>query len=658
MFKPTLKAIEPLLSGENALDIAAHIHDLDRWSSFDRHREASRYCCEKMKQYGLEAELFPIPADGESIFGDFVMPRAWDAKEGTLTLLGNDERGEVELCRYTHEPCSLVVHSKATPPGGTTAEIVLMDGGSKAEDYNNVDVAGKVIFTRLSPREVKVEAIKHEAVGIISDELPEYPMRPPMELPDTVAWVRFMSDHSGGGWGMRKGDSECWGFMLSPRQGHWLREIIAREGTVRVHAEVDAGLYDGTLEVVTGWIPGETDEHVIFNGYLHEYGAIDNASGAGLSIEILRTLRQLIDAGKLPQPKRGIRMIFSYECMGTMAAVVQRPDIFGENAVAGLTMDCVGGRESLNHAPLDIWSNPYAAGCYTDVLLAGIMQHLSDHDTVLVNWRRKPFGGADNIIADPTIGVPCPALIECPYTHYHASSDTPDKLDPKRLAWIGKAAATYAYFIANAGEAEAHWLAEQVFSEAQYAFVEQANEFVSALYADPKPRGPVKAANLWRRLSYQHARYGLAIDSVLRLVAKGKDSLARDLEAFKQELTKAAEAAFRHGAQIAGVPARKPPPSRSKYKQQAARLVPERLIIGPARETRIPLADREEWHAICERVGVTGNVAMYGEFWADGHRTIAEIEELVAGETGEAGCKLLDFFRGYEKYGYVKLHEA
>ncbi len=535
MFKPTLKTIEPLLSGENALDIVAHIHDLDRWSSFDRHREASRYCYEKMKQYGLEAELFPIPADGESVFGDFVMPRAWDAKEATLTLLGNEERGEIELCRYTHEPCSLVVHSKATPPGGTTAEIVMMDGGSQAQDYKKVDVAGKVIFTRLSPREVKVEAIKHGAVGIISDELPEYPMRPAMELPDTLAWVRFMSDHSGGGWGMRKGDSECWGFMLSPRQGHWLRELIAGEGTVRVHAEVDARLYDGTLEVVTGWIPGETDEYVIFNGHLHEYGAIDNASGTGLSIEILRTLRQLLDAAKLPRPKRGIRMVFSYECMGTMAAVVQRPDIF-DSAVAALTMDCVGGRESLNHAPLDIWSDPHAAGCYTDILLAGIMQHLSDHDSVLVNWRRKPFGGADNIIADPTIGVPCPALIECPYTHYHSSTDTPDKIDPDKLAWAGKAAATYACFIANAGEAEARWLAEQVFSRAQHEMVDRANDFVSEACAKQHDESSPSAADLWRQLRYVQLRYAVALDGLKRLVSEGEQAFAQHLTHRNEEL--------------------------------------------------------------------------------------------------------------------------
>ena len=655
MFRKMLRTISPCISGQNALDIASHIHDLDRWSSFDRHREASRYCYEKMKQYGLEAELFPIPADGETVFGDFVMPRAWDAKQATLTLLGNGGRDEIELCRYTDEPCSLAVHSKATPPGGVTAEVVLMDGGTDAGDYRGLDVAGKVIFTEQSARAIKPEAIKHGAIGIISDFLPEYPMRPPMELPDTVAWERLMSDHTHGGWGMRKGDTECWAFMLSPRQGHWLRRVIAGEGSVRVHARVDAGLYDGTIDIVTGWIPGETDEHVVFNGHLHEYGAIDNASGAALSIEVLRALRELINAGKLPPPKRGIRMVFSYECMGTMAAVIMRPDLYMDNAVAGLTLDSIGGREAINRAPLDIWHNPPAAGCYTDVLLARILRRLNDGDDLAVNWRDKPFGGADNIVADPTIGVPCPALIEFPYTDYHSSTDTPDKLDPDRLGWIGRAAATYACFIANAAQSEVLWLAQQVFTHAQHDIASEANEFVSGFYAEPDARDALRPADLWRRLTYQQARYAVALDGLCRLAPRD-EAVAAHLQKLEQQLAASAHSTFRGAAEAVGLPARKARTSRSNYKQQASRLVPERLVIGPTRSSRIPIAERDDWLAMCQRAGVTGNIASSAEFWAGGKRTIAEIEDLVAGETGTQGIKLLDFFKGYEKYGYVRLH--
>jgi aminopeptidase YwaD len=656
MFKHILQTLGPRVSGANTLDLIAHIQDLDRWSSFDRHREASRYCHQRMQEYGLHAELFPIAADGATIHGDFVMPRAWDATEATLTVLGRGSRGEVTLCRYTHEPCSLVVHSKATPPGGVTAEVVVMDGGSRAEDYRAVDVRDKIIFTRESPRAVKLEAVQQGALGVISDEMPEIGTRPPLSLPDGLAWTRFMSDHDHGGWGMRQGDTECWGFMLTPRQGEWLRALIAREGAVQMHAEVDAGLYDGTLEVVTGWIPGETDEQVIMNGHLHEFGAIDNASGAGVAIEVLRVLRELIAAGKLARPKRGIRLVFTYECMGTMAVVATRPDVIGPRTVAGLTLDCVGGRESLSGAPLDIWRNPEAAASYTDVLLAGIMRHLSETDPLLVNWRQRGFGAADNLIADPSIGVPCPALIECPYTHYHCSTDTPDKLDPAKLAWVGRAAATYAYFLAQAGEPEARWLAQQVQREAQHTMSDEAGKFVSSALAGGETK-PTRAADLWRRLDYQRVRYDLALDSVRRLAGDEAEELAGQLVVQKGHLGELAHTLFRQATATLGMPARRPAAPRGEYHEAVSRLVPRRLVLGPWQGSRVPLDERPQWREANREAGVTGQVATDAEMWADGQRSIAEIEALVAAGTGGQPVRLLDFFERYAKCGYVQLRQ-
>ncbi|MBS7628273.1 hypothetical protein KEJ36_05695, partial [Candidatus Bathyarchaeota archaeon] len=83
--------------------------------------------------------------------------------------------------------------------------------------------------------------------------------------------------------------------------------------------------------------------------------------------------------------------------------------------------------------------NPHAQSSYTDTLLRLILEHSTMMDKMLVNWREVPFMKADNMIADPSIGIPCPLLIEYPYTFYHSSMDTPDKLDPRRLAWIGRA---------------------------------------------------------------------------------------------------------------------------------------------------------------------------------------------------------------------------
>ncbi|HIE50165.1 MAG TPA: DUF4910 domain-containing protein [Armatimonadetes bacterium] len=655
MFRQILDMLSPYVSGVNALDLIAHIHDYDRWSSFDQHHQAAQYCRAKMEEYGLEAEIFSLPADGETLYGDWIMPRAWDAKAATLTVLPTEKRGEVVLGNYREEPCSLVVYSKPTPPGGVTAEVVLLEGGTKAEDYEGADVEGKILFTRQSARAVKVEAVKQGAVGIISDYLPTYDYyRPPLELPDTRAWERFGPDYDYGGWGMKKGDTECWGFVLSPRQGQWLRELIRREGTVRLHAEVDAHFYDGTVDVVTGRIPGRTKEEVLMNGHLYEVGAIDDASGCGLAIEVLRCLHELIARGKLKPPKRGIRMLFTYECMGMMGAVVERPDLFS-NLVAGVTLDCVGGRESLCRARLGLSHNPHAQSSYTDTLLRLILEHLSRTDKLLVNWEEKPYVDADNLIADPTIGVPCPLLIEHPYTFYHSSADTPDKLDPERLRWIEQAVATYVYFLANAGEQEARWLAEEVLNEAQREMMEAVSKHITRQYEARSQRGKETQGDLWRQLAYLQVRYGLALDSVARLAGRRAEAVRADLEPLKRELAAAAEQGFRRAARALGVPARKPRPSRSRYKQQAKQVVPERLVLGHSRLTRIPRKDRAEWQELLKRNHITGEVALRAEFWADGKRSVAEIEELVAGETGVKEVRLREFYEALARYGYVKI---
>ena len=653
MYKKVLDLISQYISGKNAHNIIANIHSYDRWSSFDKHHKSASYCAEKMREYGVETEIFMVPADGKSTYGDWIVPKAWDAKSATLTLLPSGNRGEVLLCNYQDDPCSLIAYSKGTPPEGVTAELVVIKGGRRPEDYEGVDLEGKIAFTSDSARYSRREAMKHGAIGIISDYMPTYEYyRPPMEIPDVRMWERFSTER--GGWGIKDGDEPIWGFVLTPRQGLWLRELIRREGKVKLHAKVDARFYDGEIPVVTGLIPGKTEEEVLVNGHLYEVGAIDNASGCGLAIEVLRCLNMLIEEGKLERPRRGIRALFTYECMGTMAALVERPDIF-ENVVAGITLDCVGGKEHVCRAPLELSRNPHAQSSYTDTLLKLILEGQSKREKTLLNWRERPYVRSDNLISDPTIGIPCPLLIEYPYTHYHTCGDTPDKLDPEKLAWIGRVVATYLYFIAKAGEEEALWLARQVFLEAEHETVEAVRRAVNL--TDEKSRSE-RLNSLWRSLRYVQTRYGIAIDSVHRLIPDGHPQTRRRLLELKERLNEIVDLQFKQGAGLLGVEAIPPRLKPSPYKVEASRYVPKRKVIGEILETRIPEEEMKEWRRMCRRNNVTGEVSFRALCWADGRRNVAEIEELVENELKVEDVRLLEFFQGLERYGYVELTRA
>jgi aminopeptidase-like protein len=649
MLDQILSTLSPAISGERAVNDITAIWSLDRWCSFERHHETSRLCRRKLAEAGVESEIIPVPADGKTVFGDWVMPQAWNVRKAALRLLAGKNRGEQVLCDYQEEPCSLIIYSAPTPRRGVTAELVVMEGGAKDQDYAGVDVRGKIILTAQGP-EIKEQALKHGALGIITDHMPEYEgCRPRMALPAARAWQRFGPDFPHGGWGMKKGHTQCWGFVLSPRLGSRLREQSKLEPALRLHAEVDARFYDGTLDLVMGRIPGRTSEEVLINGHLSEVGALDNASGCGLALEILRALNGLIARGVLSPPQRGIRMLFTYESMGTMAAALLCKDIF-RNVVAGLTLDCVGGREALCRAPLDLCRNPGAQSSYTDTLMRMVLERQSASERLLVNWRDRPFANADNLIADPTIGVPCPLLMECPYTAYHSSADVPAILDPEKLAWIGRAAAAYVYFIASAGEAQARWLAEQVLTEGVGAVARLAGA------SRGRSAGSASAAaapSIRSRLDYLGFRYSSAIDSVARLVrAHSRTAFLKSLQPLKRHLSEFIRLSQRR-TQHSGSKLHFPQPVLDA--SSTPLLVPKRLVAGQLRMTRIGRAEQEAWKAMCARNGVSGAAVLSAQFWADGKRTVGEIEQLVACETGSAGGRLSELFKYLEKYGYVKL---
>src|SRR5690606_5790186 len=115
------------------------------------------------------------------------------------------------------------------------------------------------------------------------------PVRPPLDLPDARQYTQFS-------W--RGSEKRCFGFVLTPRQGAALRQLVrtrAREGQapVKVRAVVQSRLQDGATEIVSARIPGETDEEIVVVAHLchPEPSANDNASGCGAALEAARALQ-------------------------------------------------------------------------------------------------------------------------------------------------------------------------------------------------------------------------------------------------------------------------------------------------------------------------------------------------------------------------------
>ena len=110
-------------------------------------------------------------------------------------------------------------------------------------------------------------------------------------------------------------------FSITPRQEQYLKELL-QKGPVKLRAKVDTRYYEGKYPYVSGVILG-TDgagaEEVFSLGHLYEEGANDNSSGVASILEATTTLNRLIKEGKLPRPKRTIRLLAMGERYGTLA---------------------------------------------------------------------------------------------------------------------------------------------------------------------------------------------------------------------------------------------------------------------------------------------------------------------------------------------------
>jgi hypothetical protein len=106
-------------------------------------------------------------------------------------------------------------------------------------------------------------------------------------------------------------------------------------------------------------------------------------------------------------------------------------------------------------------------------------------------------------------------------------------------------------------------------------------------------------------------------------------------------------------------------PGSKETDAEAAGLIPRRLSRGPItadmQVTRLDEAGRDAWWQLNQRIGkeASRTVPALAQYWADGQRSVAEIGQLVALETGcEATQLLVAYFRFLERLGLVALDEG
>ena len=216
-----------------------------------------------------------------------------------------------------------------------------------------------------------------------------------------------------------------------------------------LHAVAATRYYDGRYPYVTGLLPGATSEEVLILGHTSEQGANDNATGVSASVEALATLNRLIAGGKLPRPRRGIRVLLMPELYGSLTYLTRHQDRTG-STVAAMTVDTPAASQQLAGTEYTFHLNPHVAASWADALVLQAAAaalgpnrpwHVAEHTT-----------GTDAYLGEPTVGIPdvWPYSGTGVITH-HNSADTPETVDSGSFRDLVTSIATYAWFRSQCG---------------------------------------------------------------------------------------------------------------------------------------------------------------------------------------------------------------
>lgn len=429
-------------------------------------RNVSNFLCQRHRENGIKAEVIPYPADDKTEWlNGHKNPLEWLPRSAKLEILKPNEKAGL-ICSYAEEPLCLVSNSTSTPKGGIDAPVVIINNGSKDEDYEGIDLSGKIIFTNMPAGSVEGQARKRGAVGIISDcvsppWLVSYPpVREPEDAPDLTMWSILSGTRN---------EKGLWGFNLSARQGRRLRKIIQEsKESVILHAEVDADLIEGSSELVNAILLGTdlADEEIWVLAHSSEPGARDNASGCCLSVEIARTLKTLIDSGKLPPLRRSIRFLNAVEVSGFLPYIDSRKDEL-DKIIAGICLDSVGQDFSLCGGEFVLFQSPETNASFIDGLMEQIfsavsaepISKFSNDNYATFPWHTEKFWGNDAFVSDGFFDIPTPQISTWPDRFYHSSMDRPEQMSDNTLGRAGAIVGTCLYLLATADAKTAIWFA-------------------------------------------------------------------------------------------------------------------------------------------------------------------------------------------------------
>ena len=463
--KKLIGALDDELSGESAKRNLEYLSRLHRMRGSEDYQKAVAFIQTQIKEYGLEnIELLEIPADGKIMYGTQKSRPAWDVQFAELWELENINGQWKPTIRIGNWEAVPLVLAQDSESGEVITDLIDVGTGRSDEDYVNKNIKGKLVLTSSQPGAIVPLAIaKYGAAGIIS-----YAQNQP------TAW--YGENDNLIRWGHLEtfAEDKTFAFMVSLKQARDFQKRLKAGEFIKLSAKVKAGQHPGNYDILTAVIEGADptlkNEEIAFTCHLDHPrpGANDNASGSVTIMEVARTLKKLIDEGKLERPKRTIRFIWSPEIEGTTVLLNYRPAL-ANNIKAVIHMDMVGGGpetkaifhvsrspKSLPSFVSDIGeafgrylneaSDKYASGEAVDHPVVSIEGGKEDLHAVLGQFH---MGSDFQVFSEGSFRIPSIYLHDWPDRYIHTNYDIPANIDPTKLKRSGFIGAASAYTLAN-----------------------------------------------------------------------------------------------------------------------------------------------------------------------------------------------------------------
>jgi len=445
-----MRAIMNEASGERAMHHVLELVPYPRvrqHAEYEGHFHESEVMVNFAREYGFSDVGIESFASGGQL---------WQPTRGELWIVEPQPR---KLYDIFDVAVSLASNSAS---GDVTAELVDVGNGGRPEDYEGIDVKGKIVIGSASVGALQRQAVfQHGAVGVVG-----YSALRADDYPDQIPSSSVSSNAP-------DGVEPGFGWSASPRVGRELVARLAAGQKITLRSIVQAGTFPGELEVVHATIPGDgsTDEAVAVSAHLYEgyikQGGNDDASGCALTLEMGRAYLRLIKDGKLPRPKRTIHFLWVPEISGTNAWLNAHKDI-EQKIIADLNFDMEGIRLTPSRSYWVLHRTPDTFPSFLNDVAQSMMEFVSELNRERVRFRSlgysaswpvtspngsldpfyikidKHYGASDHVTYMQH-GIPSVMFITWPDMWYHTSQDTPERHDStqyRRAASVGIGAMT------------------------------------------------------------------------------------------------------------------------------------------------------------------------------------------------------------------------